>query len=549
MPEPESSVPRESMDRRAFVRHGLAASALVVVHADRAAAAPATPAAGAPVPAFALEEATIAGLQAMMRDGRASSRAITEQYLARIAQVDRGGPTVNAVLELNPDALEIAERLDAERRQGRVRGALHGVPVLLKDNIDTADRMRTSAGSLALQGASAPRDAYVVERLRAAGAVLLGKTNLSEWANFRSTRSSSGWSARGGQTRNPYALDRNPCGSSSGSGAAVAANCAAVAVGTETDGSIVCPSHANGLVGLKPTVGLVSRSGIIPISHTQDTAGPMTRTVTDAAVLLSAMTGRDARDPATARAPAAGDYAAALEPGALRGARIGVARQYFGFHGGVDTVLEEAVRAMREAGAVLVDPVTLAEPKSLGDAEFEVLLFEFKADVAAYLATRGDTAPHRTLSDLIAFNATERAREMPWFGQELFEQAERKGPLTSPAYRKALAACRTGARTRGLDATLARHRLEAIIAPTGGPAWVTDLVNGDHFGGGSSALPAIAGYPSITVPAGFLHGLPIGITFTAGAWQERTLLRLAYAFEQATRVRRAPRFAAHAGES
>jgi amidase len=418
--------------------------------------------------------------------------------------------------------------------------------VLIKDNIDTADRMRTSAGSLALGENIPQRDAFVAERLRAAGAVILGKTNLSEWANFRSTRSSSGWSGRGGQTRNPYALDRNPCGSSSGSGVAVSANFATLAVGTETDGSIVCPSSANGIVGIKPTVGLVSRSGIIPISHSQDTAGPMCRTVADAAALLGALVGVDPRDAATAasRGHAQTDYTKYLDPAGLRGARIGVARNFFGFSSRVDKLMDESIAAMKDAGAVIVDPANIPTAGKFGDSEFEVLLYEFKADLNAYLATLPPSAPARSLAALIEYNEANREREMPWFGQELFLQAQAKGPLTTPAYRTALAKNHRLARTEGIDALMTKHRLDAIVGPTGGTPWVTDLVNGDHFSGGSSSPAAVAGYPNVNVPAGFIHGLPVGISFFGRAWSEPTLIRIAYAFEQATRVRRAPQFLA-----
>ena len=476
-----------------------------------------------------MDEVTITELQAGMAAGRFGARDLVEHYLQRIAQVDRQGPALRSVIEANPDALAIAAVLDEERRAGRVRGPLHGIPVLIKDNIDTGDRMKTSAGSLALAGTSAPKDAGVVVALRAAGAVILGKTNLSEWANFRSTRSSSGWSGRGGQTRNPYVLDRNPCGSSSGTGAAVSANLAVVGIGTETDGSIVCPSHQCGLVGLKPTVGLLPGDGIVPISHTQDTAGPMTRTVTDAAILLSAL------------APGSGDYTRGLDAGALAGARIGVLRQEFGFDARVDRIMEEALAAMRAAGAVLVDPVKVPSAKKLGDPALEVLLFEFKAGLATYLATRQDQ-PHRTLADLIAFNTANAERELQWFGQELFEMAEKKGPLSDPAYRKALAACGRYSRTEGLDRAFATHRLDALVAPTGGPAWVTDLLNGDHFSGGNSTLSAVSGYPAISVPAGFVSQLPVGLTLMGKSRGEARLLALAYAFEQATKVRRAPTF-------
>ena len=494
--------------------------------------------------AFELNETSVVQLQEWMGAGRYTARRIAELYLARIGQLDRSGPTLRSVIEINPDALAIADTLDAERRAGKIRGPLHGIPVLIKDNIDTADRMTTTAGSLALEGSIAPRDAFIVERLRAAGAVILGKTNLSEWANFRSTKSSSGWSGRGGQVKNPYALDRNPCGSSSGTGAAISANLAAVGVGTETDGSIVCPSSATGLVGIKPTIGLVSRSGIIPISRSQDTAGPMTRSVADAAALLNALTGVDPRDRATSVAGRHGiDYTKALDPGALKGARIGVARQrFFGYSPAADRVVEAAIAEMKARGAVIVDPTNIPSAGQLDDCEIEVLLYEFKAGLNEYLQGLGPGARVRSLADVMAFNERERAREMPYFGQELFEQANKKGPLTSAEYRKQRAACRALSRTNGIDAVMAQRRLDAIVAPTGSPAWPTDLINGDHFTGASSTPAAVAGYPNITVPAGEVHGLPVGISFIGRAWSEAKLIGIAYAFEQATRHRKPPRF-------
>lgn len=536
------------IDRREFVRRtalgaaALGASSFQAMDAQAIAAPPRAA-------AFDLDEITIAQLQDDMRAGKRTARSIAEAYLARIEEIDRRGPRVNSVIETNPDALAIADALDRERRAGRVRGPMHGIPVLIKDNIDTADRMKTSAGSLALAGSVAPADAFIVQRLRQAGAIIVGKTNLSEWANFRSTKSVSGWSGRGGLTRNPYALDRNPCGSSSGTGAAIAANLAAVGIGTETDGSIVCPSNACGLVGIKPTVGLVSRSGIIPISHTQDTAGPMARTVTDAAILLGAMTGIDAADEATSSSRGRGrvDYRDALQADGLRGARIGVARNYFGFNPHVDRALQQGIDAMKNAGAVIIDPVEFPTKGKFDDAEFDVLLYEFKADLNAYLAK--SNAPYKTLAALIAFNETNRDREMPFFGQEIFEMSEKKGPLTSPEYLAALAKCRDLSRAQGIDALLAQHRLDAFVAPTGSPAWTSDLLNGDHFTGGSSTPAAVAGYPSITVPAGFIRGLPIGISFMGAAYSEPTLIRLAYAFERATSARKAPAFAATASLS
>ena len=498
---------------------------------------------------FPLEEATVAQLQQWMAAGRYTSRQLTELYLQRIDEIDRTGPTLRSVIEINPDALAIADALDAERRAKGPRGPLHGVPVLIKENIDTGDRMMTTAGSLALEGSHPAHDAFVAARLREAGAVILGKTNLSEWANFRSTHSSSGWSGRGGQVKNPYALDRNPCGSSAGTGAAIAANLAAIGVGTETDGSIVCPSGANGLVGIKPTVGLVSRTGIVPISHTQDTAGPMARTVADAASLLSAMTGVDPADPATTYSRPLADYTTRLDAGALKGARIGVARkQYFGYSEETDRLIEQAIADMKAQGAVIVDPADIPTASKMDACENDVLQFEFKADLNRYLASLGPAAPVHSLADVIAFDERERAREMPYFGQEILIQSQARGPLTAPAYRSALAACRSLAREQGIDLVLKRDRLDAIVAPTGSPAWTTDLINGDHFTGASSTPAAVAGYPSITVPAGQSFGLPVGLSFIGGAWSEPKLIGLAYAYEQATRHRRQPTLAEHAQE-
>jgi amidase len=499
----------------------------------------------APVQPFPLEEATAAQLQDWMTSGRYSSRQIAEMYLRRIDEVDRGGPALHAVIEVNPDALAIADALDAERKTKGPRGPLHGIPVLIKDNIDTADRMLTTAGSLALEGTRPSKDAFLVGRLRAAGVVILGKTNLSEWANFRSTHSTSGWSGRGGQTRNPYALDRNPCGSSSGTGAAIAANLAAIGIGTETDGSIVCPSSANGLVGIKPTVGLISRAGVIPISHTQDSAGPMARTVADAVLLLGAMTGVDPADAATKPGArhAQADYTKALDAHALRGARIGVARkQYFGYSAPADRVIDKAIADLKAAGAVIVDPADIPTGPKLDACENEVLLYEFKSDLDKYLAARGPVSPVHSLADLIAFNEREKVREMPFFGQEMFLKAQKKGPLSSAMYRTALTKCRALAREQGIDLILRTHRLDALIAPTGNPAWTTDLINGDHFTGSSSTPAAVAGYPSITVPAGEAFGLPVGLSFIGTAWSEPRLIALAYAYEQATKHRHPPAF-------
>jgi amidase len=488
---------------------------------------------------------TIAALQAAMDSGQLTARRLTEMYLERVEALDRNGPGLRSVIETNPDALDIADALDRERAASGPRGPLHGIPVLLKDNIDTHDRMRTTAGSLALMDARPLQDATVAAQLRAAGAVLLGKANLSEWANFRSTHSSSGWSGRGGQALNPYALDRSPCGSSSGSATAVAANLAAASLGTETDGSIVCPATVNGVVGIKPTLGLTSRAGVIPIAHSQDTVGPFGRTVADAAAVLGAIAGPDPRDPTTeaAQSRAHTDYARYLDPHGLRGARLGIPRElYFGYSEKTDQIANAAIETLRSLGAVIVDPADIPTAKQFKASESEttVLLYEFKADINAYLAGLGPGAPMRTLDDLIAFNEAHAAEEMPYFGQELFLKAQEKGPLTDEAYVRALEENRRLSRAEGIDAVLQEHQLDALVMPTGAPAWKIDLVDGDHHLGSSSQPAALAGYPAITVPAGYAFGLPVGISFVGTAFSEPKLIALAYAFEQATKVRRAP---------
>jgi len=489
-----------------------------------------------------LVEASVEQLQQSMSTGSATSQSITRDSIARIRRLDRAGPAIHSVLEVNPEAMASARAMDAQRKAGKVRGPLHGIPVLLKDNIDTAGPMLTTAGSLALVGAPAPQDAFIVKRLRDAGAVILGKTNLSEWANIRSSKSSSGWSARGGQTRNPYALERNPCGSSSGTGAAVAASFAVVGIGTETDGSIVCPSSTQGLVGIKPTVGLVSRSGIVPISHSQDTAGPMARSVADAAAVLTAIAGVDPQDAATlaAQGHIESDYRTFLKADALKGARIGIARKRVtGYSPHTDRLYEQAIADLKRLGAEVVDPADFGSMGEYDDDELEVLLYELKADMDAYLARRTGV-PVKSLQDVIAFNEQNKEREMPWFGQDLFVRAQAKGPLTDEAYVRAAEKARRLARA-GIDEVMAQHRLDAIVAPTGSPAWLTDHINGDSFQGSSSSPAAVAGYPTITVPMGQAHGLPVGLSFVGTAWSEGKLLGLAYAYEQGTRHRRPPR--------
>ena len=498
------------------------------------------------IPAFELDEITVDGLQSSMDSGERSARSIVQAYLDRIEAINRQGPALHAIIETNPEALEIADALDEERRTEGPRGPLHGIPVALKDNIDTHDRMTTTAGSLALEGSIPPRDAFIVERLREAGAIVLAKANMSEWAYFRGERASSGWSARGGQCKNPYALDRNPCGSSSGSGVAAAANMAALTIGTETGGSIMCPSSSNGVVGIKPTVGLWSRSGIIPISHSQDSAGPMCRTLRDAVLLLGPLTGLDPRDSATAASEgrAQTDYTASLDPDGLRGARVGVVRSFPGFDPDTLGLFEQALRDMEAAGAVLVDPTNLPDAAWNDALPLTLLEYEFKADLNAYLETLGPDAPVKSLADVIAFNEANADREMPYFGQERMLASQARGPLSDPEYLQAVATVQRRTREDGIDALMDEHQLDALVAPTRSPAWLTDHIMGDRLDGGSSAGPAaIAGYPDITVPMGFVGGLPVGVSFFGRAWSEPVLIRVAYGYEQATMHRAAPRFA------
>ena len=558
LPEFNPTVNSKSNSRRNFLRTGVTATLATAAYPALGAArvADLVPAPGPGVQNvaqnleqnfkkdFELDEITIDDFQKAFQSGQYSSRSLTEKYLARIAEIDKAGPMVNAVIELNPDALQIADALDQERKSKGPRGPLHGIPVLIKDNIDTADRMNTTAGSLALLGSrGAPNDAFIAAQLRKAGAVILGKTNLSEWANIRSSHSTSGWSGRGGLTRNPYALDRNPCGSSSGTGAAVSANLCVAGVGTETDGSVVCPSSANGLAGLKPTVGLVSRSGIVPISHSQDTAGPMARTVRDVAILLGAMAGADAQDPATADSQrnVSPDYTKFLDPAGLKGARLGVVRKYCGFNDAVDQLVDTLIGEMKRAGAQIVDPADIPTIGKFDESELTVFYYELKADLAAYLARRGNTSV-KSLKDVIEFNERNRDREMPYFGQDIFLKSEQKGPLSTKEYLDALALNQKLSRAEGIDFIMDKFKLDALVAPTAGPAWLTDLINGDHAAGGSSSAAAVAGYPNINVTAGYLWGVPVGISFFGRAWSEPTLLKIAYSFEQLTKARQKPRF-------
>lgn len=491
-----------------------------------------------------MKEYKITEIQALMENGELSAKKLTEMYLTRIYEIDKNGPKLNAVIEINPEALKIAESLDEDRNNKKTRGPLHGIPIIIKDNINTADKMQTTAGSLAFKGHIALKDAFIVKKLRDAGAIILGKANLSEWANFRSTRSTSGWSSRGGQTLNPYSLDRNPCGSSSGSAVAVAANLCTVAIGTETDGSVICPSQTNSIVGIKPTIGLVSRNGIIPISHNQDTAGPMARTVQDAALLLNVMVGIDPNDSSTTNRnkdiPL--DYTKFLDSNGLKGARIGVARNYFGNSDLIDKIIEESIEKMKGLGAEIIDPVELKTLNDLGDPELQVLLFDFKHDLNEYLNKYGPINSLKNISDIIKFNNEHQQEVMPYFGQELFTMANEKESITSNEYKEALEKCLRLAREEGVDSILEEHQLDAIVGPSGGAAWLIDYINGDHGTVGSSSAAAVAGYPNITVPAGYVYGLPVGISFFSKAFQEPKLLKIAYAFEQATKIRKPPNF-------
>jgi len=532
---------RGALDRRGFLERGMVAVAAGSVAGAKEAGASAARSGISP---FELEEVTIADLQRAMASGGATSVSITEKYLARIEAIDKGGPKINAVIEINPDALAIAKQRDEERRTHGPRGPMHGIPILIKDNIGTHDRMMTTAGSLALLGSVPPEDAFVVKRLREAGAVIIAKANLSEWADVRSSVSTTGWSARGGQTNNPYVLDRTPGGSSAGTGAGIAASLAAVGLGSETDGSILVPSAQNSLVGIKPTVGLVSRTGVIPISHSQDTVGPMGRTVADVAATLGAMTGVDPKDPVSAgsRGRAYTDYTQFLDPAGLKGARIGVARRHVDLGSAVDKVLQNAIDAIRHAGAEVIDPTDLDNVEQFRPNEKIILLYELKAGMNAYLQGLGPNAPVHTLQEIIEFNEKNWRREMPYFGQDRFIKAQSYGDLATPEYLTALEKCHRLTRAEGIDATIDKFRLDALVAATTGPAWVTDLVTGDHEADKSTHPTAIAGYPNITVPAGYIFGLPVGVCFFGKAYTEPTLLKLAFAFEQATHHRRPPQF-------
>ena len=495
---------------------------------------------------LSVEEKTIGELSLAMQSGKLTATQLTQIYLSRIKALDQKGPRLNAVLSINPDALAIAKQLDIERSAGHVRGPLHGIPVLIKDNIDTGDKMATTAGSLALINNFAKQDAEIVRRLRNAGAIIVGKTNLSEWANFRSSNSTSGWSAVGGLTKNPYVLDRNTCGSSAGTGTAISANLAVVGVGTETNGSIVCPATLAGLVGIKPTLGLVSRTGIIPLAHSQDTAGPMTRTVKDAAILLDAMTGKDAQDAITMQVPESANrnYVAALKIDGLKGKRIGIVRDLFGSHPKVTALLESTITILKAQGAEVIENIKLPPNSTFSPASSTVLSYEFKSDIAAYLANAPTSVPYRSLADLIAFNKAHADKEMPWFAQERFEQAQASGDLTDKVYIGALAQAKKVTQ-EGINKAMDDNKLDALFAPTGGPAWVTDLINNGGSLISSSSHAAVAGYPNITVPAGFIHELPVGVSFFGRAFSEATLIEIAYGFEQASKVRRAPKYLSH----
>ena len=491
-----------------------------------------------------MTEYTISEIQGLMEAGKLTAKGLTKNFLQRISKIDKAGPKINSIIELNPEALQIAEVLDEERRNKKIRGPLHGIPILIKDNISTSDKMMTTAGSLALEGYRATHDAFIVHKLREAGAIILGKTNLSEWANFRSTRSTSGWSSRGGQTLNPYVLDRNPCGSSSGSAVAVAANLCVGAIGTETDGSIICPSHINSIVGIKSSIGLISRTGIIPISHNQDTAGPMARTVEDAAIILNAIVGADAEDPSTIKGniEIQPDYTEFLDIDGLHEARIGVARNFFGRNEYIDKIMEKAIKKMKELGAIIIDPTDFTIINDLQDPEYEVLLYDFKHDINEFLKNNVPDDFPQSLNELIQYNNQNKDKIMPYFNQEIFKMAEEKGPLSGEEYKTALEKCQKLAQQEGIDKIIKENQLDVIVAPSGGPAWLFDYINGDHSTGGSSSPSAVAGYPNITVPAGYVFGLPVGISFIGGLFQESVLLKLAYAFEQASKVHRPPKY-------
>jgi amidase len=530
------------MIRRKFIRHSILTAVGINVLIAKACKSPDPPKPISKAEPFNLEEITLENLQKQMTGGQLTSVKITQLYLDRINEIDKNGYQLNAIIELNPDALQIAKTLDDERKAGKVRGPLHGIPVLIKDNINTGDKMMTTAGALAMVGNIAQQDAFIISQLRQSGAVLLGKTNLSEWANFRSTRSSSGWSSRGGQTKNPYVLDHSPCGSSSGTGSAVAANLCAIGIGTETDGSIACPASINGLVGIKPTVGLWSRSGIIPISFTQDTAGPMARTVKDAAILLGALCGIDKDDSKSveSKGKSKTDYTTHLTTATLQGKRLGVDKSLLKKHEAIDAILSRTIELMKSQGAIIVEVDFMGLNSKVNDSEFTVLKYEFKDGLNKYLANSNHTM--KSLDDIIKFNNEHKEQAMPFFQQELLEQCTVLGNLNTKEYKSALKNSHEKAKT-DIDGLLKKNKLDALIGPASGASWCIDKVNGDHFTGyGAYGIAAVAGYPSITVPLGYVHDLPVGLSFIGTAYDEENLIGIAYAYEQVTKVRKAPKY-------